>query len=78
MSLRGAQRERRLLACARSRLRNLRVLVGMKADGEIAAASFGWPRNDMEKMQWTRNDIGKRCEGARCHCEECSGEAISA
>ena len=47
MSLRGVQRERRLLACARSRLRNLWVLVGTERDGEIAAASLGWPRNDM-------------------------------
>jgi len=33
MSLRGMQRERRLLSYARSRLRNLRVLVGTKGDG---------------------------------------------
>jgi len=48
VSLRGVQRERRLLACARSRLRNLRVPVGTKGDGEIAAASLGWPRNDIK------------------------------
>ena len=28
---------------------NLRVLVGMNGDGEIAAASLGWPRNDIGK-----------------------------
>ena len=28
-------------------------------DGEIAAASLGWPRNDIEKMWRTRNDIEK-------------------
>jgi len=38
MSLRGAQRRSNLL-----------VLVDTEGDGEIAAASLGWPRNDMGK-----------------------------
>jgi len=38
MSLRGAQRGSNLL-----------VLVDANRDSEIAAASFGWPRNDIER-----------------------------
>ena len=37
MSLRGVRRRS-----------NLRVIVGMNGDGEIAAASLGWPRNDIK------------------------------
>jgi hypothetical protein len=40
MSLREAQRRSNLL-----------VLVGMNGDGEIAAASRGWPRNDIGKWE---------------------------
>jgi len=46
MSLRGVQRRS-----------NLCVIVGTERDGEIAAASLGWPRNDMGDC--ARNDIGK-------------------
>ena len=67
MSLRGTGK---LYVIARSvATKQSLVLVDTERDGEIAAASFGWPRNDMGKkgglaMTWGKNvmavnDIGK-------------------
>jgi len=48
MSLRGAQRRSNLL-----------VIVGTERDGEIAAASLGWPRNDIEEKGATSHVIAR-------------------
>ncbi len=51
MSLRGSVGTRYVIARSAATKQSL-ALVDMDRDGEIAAASRGWPRNDMDKRAW--------------------------